>query len=160
MARPYSADLRERVLLACERGRLSRASIAAQFRIGEATVYRWLQEVRAEGRRAAKPHAGGPAARLDEAALGTLRALVQEANDLTLEEHAAQLAERAGPRVSAPTVCRALRRLGLVRKQRRSGRPSRTVPTSPRRARLGAPSWPRSIPPASSSSTRAASTPA
>jgi len=34
----YSGDLRERVLLACERGRLSRAKIAALFQVAESTV--------------------------------------------------------------------------------------------------------------------------
>ena len=38
----YSADLRERVLLACEHGKLSRARIAKAFRVAESTVYRWL----------------------------------------------------------------------------------------------------------------------
>jgi transposase len=160
MPRPYSSDLRERVLLACERGRVSRAKIAAQFRVGESTVYRWLQAWRLEGRGEAKPHAGGPAARLDQAALGKLRELVAAANDLTLEEYAARLAQRTGLRVSAATVCRALKRLGLARKKRRFGPPSRTVPRSGPHARLGAPSWPGSILRAWSSSTRAASTPA
>ena len=38
----YSADLRERVLLACEHGKLSRARIAKVFRVAESTVCRWL----------------------------------------------------------------------------------------------------------------------
>ena len=38
----YSADLRERALLACERGEPSRARIAKVFRVAESTVYRWL----------------------------------------------------------------------------------------------------------------------
>ena len=68
MARPYTADLRDRVLLACERDGPSRSRIAGLFGVGEGTVYRWQQAWRAEGRREAKPHAGGPAPRLDEAA--------------------------------------------------------------------------------------------
>ena len=55
----YSRDLRERVLLACERGRLSRAKIAALFQVAESTVYRWLQTWRREGRREAKDRAPG-----------------------------------------------------------------------------------------------------
>jgi transposase len=117
----YSADLRERVLLACERGRLSRAKIAAVFQVGESTVHRWLQAWRMEGRRAAKPHAGGPAPRLDAAALAKLAAIVAEANDLSLAEYATQLSERAGVTASGPTVCRALRKLGLTRKKDAAG---------------------------------------
>ena len=62
----------ERVLLLGARGRLSRARIAALFQVAESTVYRWLQTWRCEGRREPKPHAGGPAPRLDEAALPKL----------------------------------------------------------------------------------------
>ena len=58
MPRPYSADLRERVLADCEAG-LGRAAAARRYRLGERTVYRWLAEAHHEGRREAKPHAGG-----------------------------------------------------------------------------------------------------
>src|ERR687886_2886356 len=61
----YSADLRERVLAACESGAGSRAVIARRFSVCEATVYNWLRQAREEDRRAPKPHAGGPAPRLD-----------------------------------------------------------------------------------------------
>ena len=117
MARPYTADLRDRVLLACERGGLSRSRIAALFGVGESTVYRWQQAWRAEARREPKPPAGGPAPRLDEAAPGRLKELVAEGNDRPLAEYAAALRERAGVEASGPTVCRALGKLGLVRKK-------------------------------------------
>ncbi len=117
MARAYTRELRERVLLACERGGLSRASIAALFRVGESTVYRWQRMWRAEGRREAKPHAGGPAPRLGTTALGELEELVAESNDRTLAEYAAGLLERAGVAASGPTIRRALRKLELRRKK-------------------------------------------
>jgi transposase len=117
MAGAYSADLRERTLLACARGKLSRAKVAALFRLGESTLYRWLGTWRTEGRREAKPHAGGPEPRLDAAALDELKAIVAEANDLSLAEHAPKLQERAGVTVSGPTVSRALKKLGLPRKK-------------------------------------------
>jgi len=148
----YSADLRERVLLACARGRLSRAKIAKAFQVAESTVYRWLQTWRTEARREAKPHAGGPAPRLDAATLGKLETIVAEANDLSLAEYAARLLERTGVTASGPTVCRALRKLGLTRKKdparARAGsrghrcRPRRLV-GRPGRARSAAADLPR-----------------
>ena len=117
----YSADLRERVLLLGARGRLSRARIAALFQVAESTVYRWLQTWRREGRREPKPHAGGPAPRLDEAALQKLAAIVAEANDLSLDEYTQRLRERAGVTASGPTICRALQKLGLRRKKEPTG---------------------------------------
>jgi transposase len=121
MPEPCSGDLRERVLPACERGRLSRAKIAAVFQVAESTAYRWLQTWRREERREAKPHAGGPAPRLDAAALKELEAIVAEASDLSLAEYAAKLLERAGVAASGPTVCRALGKLGLPRKKDAAG---------------------------------------
>ena len=135
MPRPYSTDLRERALRACERGRLSRGRIAALFGVGETTLDRWQQQARLEGRRAAKPqHAGGPAPRLDGKVLDALRARVAAANALTLAEYADRLAERTGVRVSASTLGQTLKRRGLVRKKP-SARRSRTGPTSSPRAR-------------------------
>ena len=113
----YSADLRERVLLACERGRLSRARIAKVFQVAESTVYRWLEAWRSEGRCEAKPRAGGPAPRLDAKAQEELQAIVAEANDLSLAEYSERLSARAGVTASGPTVCRALQKLGLRRKK-------------------------------------------
>jgi transposase len=48
MPKPYSADLRERVLLAGEAG-LPPAVIAQRFGVGLSTVYLWRQQARAEG---------------------------------------------------------------------------------------------------------------
>jgi transposase len=116
MPKPYSADLRERVLLAGEAG-LPPAAVARRFGVGLSTVYLWRQQAR-EGRRCAKPHGGGRAPGIDPAGEAILRALVSERNDRTLDEYREQLAARTGGRrVSRPTLCRALRRLGLWHKK-------------------------------------------
>jgi transposase len=130
MPRPYSVDLRERVLGACERGEASQVEIARRFGVCPATVSNWRRIARVEGRRAAKPHSGGVRPRLDAPALTALRALVAEDNHATLSEYAARLAERTGVRVSDPVLCEALKRLELTRKKRRSGPPSRSGPRS------------------------------
>jgi transposase len=154
MPRPYSADLRERVLLACERREGTREAVARRFRVAASTVHDWLRVARAEGRRRPKPRARGSAP-LD--GRGTVLAeLVAERNDATLAEYAELLAERAGVRRSPAALCRALKALGLVRKKRRSGLPSRAARTSPRRGPRGVRSWPVSTRAGSSSSTRAA----
>jgi len=142
MARPYSADLRERVLLAHEGGEGGATALARRFRLGLSTVYRWLAELRSEGRRAARPmgHGRAPLGGAEDA----LRALAAEQNDATLAEYAERLAGRAGVRRGPAALCRALKALGLVRKKSRSGPPSRTGRASPRRGGRGAPSWPGS----------------
>ena len=103
MPKPYSADLRERVLLADEAG-LPPVAIAQRFGVGLATVYLWRQQAHAQGRRCAKPHGGGRARGIDAAGEAILRALVAERNDRTLDEYREQLA--AGRR-SAGRPCAA-----------------------------------------------------
>jgi transposase len=157
MPKPYSADLRERVLLAGEAG-LSPAIIARRFGVGLSTVYLWRQQARAEGRRCAKPHAGGRTPGIDATGEAILRALVSEQNDRTLDEYREQLAARTGrPRVSRPTLCRALRRLGLWRKKRRYAPANKIVPISNKSGRSSANGSGRSTPRSWSLSTRPAS---
>src|SRR4029079_8998886 len=156
MAKPYSADLRERVLLAGGAG-LPPAIVSRRFGVGLSTVYLWRQQARAEGRRCAKPHAGGRTLGIDAAGEARLPAAVAEGNDRTLDEYRELLAVRSGgPQVSRPTLCRALRRLGLWRKKRRCAPASAMAPTSKRSGRSSANGCGSSTPRTWSSSTRAA----
>ena len=157
MAKPYSADLRERVLLADEAG-VSPAMVAERFGVGLSTVYLWRQQARAEGQRCAKPHGGGRARGIEAAGEAILQALVSERNDRTLDEYRELLAARSGgKRVSRPTLCRALRRLGLWRKKRRCAPASGIAPTSKRSGQSSASRSVSSTPRNWSSSTRVAS---
>ena len=117
MPRPYSADLRERVLADCEAG-LGRAAAARRYRLGERTVYRWLHEARHEGRRRAKPHAGGPRPVVagTEAVLHEL-ATGPATRDATLAEQAELYEARTGRKLSPSTLCRAFQRQRLTRKK-------------------------------------------
>src|SRR3712207_3474897 len=157
MARSYSADRRERVLLAHEHGEGGVAALSRQFRIGLSTLYRWLDERRGEGRRTARPmgHGRAPLGGAED----VLRALVAEQNDATLAEYAERFAARTGQRRSPSAICRALRRLDLPRKKSRSAPRSRTARTWPRLVPRGTRRSPGSRRSGWSSSTRAASTP-
>lgn len=93
MPSPYSVDLRQRVLAACDEGRLSLREIATLYHVGESTIYAWRLLRRTSGSLAPKPHTGGPVSRLDAAVLSEL---VEAENDRTLEEYATRYAERAG----------------------------------------------------------------
>ncbi|HET6519953.1 MAG TPA: IS630 transposase-related protein [Geminicoccaceae bacterium] len=117
MPRAYSSDLRERVVTDCEAG-LGRAEAARRYRLGERTVYRWLAEARHEGRRHAKPHAGGrrPVVAGTEDVLHEL-ATAPATGDATLAEQVELYEARTGRKLSAATLCRAFQRLGLTRKK-------------------------------------------
>src|SRR4051794_41140733 len=146
MPRAYSTDLRERALAAYGAGGGRQSEVARRYRVGERTLSGWLELAREEGRRHPKPRRGGTRPVGGEAT--TLAILVAERNDATLAEYADLLAERTGVRRSPSALCRALKALGLVRKERPSGPPSRIARTWPRRDGRGGTTWPASIPPA------------
>ena len=138
MPQPYSADLRDRVLVAYEQGEGSQVAIARRFRVCPATVCNWIRQARQDGRRRPKPHRGGPVGRLGPAELALLQDLVAQTNDARLDEYTERLFALTGKRVSRSVMCRTLQRLELRPKKRPSGQLSRTGPRSPPSARLSA----------------------
>jgi transposase len=116
MARPYSVDLRERVLQAHETGEGSQRVLAARFAVSVGTVCGWLGIARREGRRGPRAPGGGRRP-LGGADPQVLAGLVAEQNDATLAQYGTRLAERTGVRLSEAAICRALTRLGLSRKK-------------------------------------------
>ena len=106
----YSTDLRERVLVAVEAGE-SPEAVAERFRVGRASVYRWVAAARDEGRRTPKPMIGGPKPAIRDETEAALRRLLAENNHLTLVECRDRLADETGVWVDPWTIGRTLRRL-------------------------------------------------
>ena len=111
--KPYSMDLRDKVLTAVDRGE-SYAAVARRFEISERTV-REYRGRRDQGRLA--PEKSGPRGptRLTEADHQKLRELVAADPGLTLQ----QLAEQMSVPVVESTIHRALKRLGISFKKSR-----------------------------------------
>src|SRR5919107_6035053 len=109
--KPYSKDLRIRVLAAVDRGS-PRREIAETFGVSEPTIRRWLRLRRETGGVEAKP-VPGPPARKGTALEAALPRQVSRNPDLTLEEHGELFYEEHGTEVSAASVSRALKKLGL-----------------------------------------------
>ncbi len=116
----YSLDVRQKILHAYERRLGSQRALAHLFGVSLAFVEKVLRQHRTTGSIAPKPHTGGRRALLDEAIHLLLRQLVRDDPDLTLHELCTRVAAETGVRVSVPTMCRVLQRLGLPRKKRRS----------------------------------------
>jgi len=119
MPRPYSPDLRLRVLHACAAREAERAELARRYEVSETTLYRWLRQQRTEGRTAPKPHAGGPTSRFDAA---RLRQLVEAQPDRTLAELAALYHAETGVAISLSSVERLVQWLQLRRKKKDAAR--------------------------------------
>ena len=82
--RPYSQDLRERVVCACDEGRGTRQQIADLFGVSAAWIRRLLQRRRETGSFASMPHGGGTPLKLTAQHRDRLLVLVTEQPDATL----------------------------------------------------------------------------
>ena len=94
MPRPYSNDLRARVIEAIEAG-ASRREAAEQYELSPSVVVIWAQRWEETGSVAAKP-SGGSTSPLEEHA-EFLLALVVEQPDLTLDEIVAAMRKKGIP---------------------------------------------------------------
>jgi len=133
--KPYSLDLREKVLRAYDEHRGSQRTLAALFGVSRAFVETLVQRRRTTGLMAPKPHAGGRKPSDDQAALAVVRQVLHEQADATLVELCARLGHQRGLWMSVSTMSRLLRRLGLPRKKRRSTRLNGTRRGSSRHGR-------------------------
>ena len=117
MAKPYSEDLRLRVVAAVEGG-LSRRQAAALFDVGISTVVHWVRRFRATGSIAAKPMGGDHRSRLT-GERGWILERIEAEPDLTVEELRGELRDR-GIVVGHGTVCRFFAREDLTFKKKRA----------------------------------------
>jgi transposase len=104
--KPYSKDLRLRVLAAVERG-VPREEVAKTFSVSMPTIKRWMKRRRETGDVEPKPIPGRPSSK--GAMLRSWLPKHLEANDdLTLEEHREAFEEEFGQRIFTSTIGRAI----------------------------------------------------
>lgn len=106
--RPYSHDLRQRIIAALASGQRT-GEVAARFVVSDRTVRRYRQVLRERGSLAPRPIPGGR--RLLAGREAELLAQVQADPDATLAEHGRTWQTRTGQRLSLATMHRAIRRL-------------------------------------------------
>jgi transposase len=125
--RPYSTDLRERIVDAYYKAEGSVRELATRFKVAPKTVQNYLNRKRETGSVEPRPHGGGPAPKLDDAGVRELRTVVEEKNDRTLGEIANELDRRFKVRVGRSTVWRIMDRLGITRKKNATRRRRRSA---------------------------------
>jgi transposase len=151
MPRPYSQDLRDRVVTSVAGGRSCRAT-ATIFSVSVATVVRWSQRFRTTGSAAALAMGGRRLHRL-ASRREWLLARIAEKPDLTLRALLAELAAD-GVKVSYGALWAFFAREGITFKKRACTPASRIAPTSPAGASDGRNTRAGSTPNAWSLSTR------
>ena len=135
MTRPYSSDLRERIVRAVEAG-ASRNAVAAQFDVSISFVVKLLRRWRDRGTIAPDQYGGwrkpvlGPHVAL-------VREIIADNNEIQLEE-LRQLLAADGIEISISALCRFLKAEGLTRKKRPSTRRNKNGRTLSKPERPGA----------------------
>lgn len=121
MAEAHPIELRERVVEAYEAGEGSYPKLAQRFRLGEATVKRWVQQLRREGH--VKPHDKG-GGNFSDISRTKLEGIVERLGDATAGEIAAAYnrGRRGKERRHVSSIKRALYRAGYVVKKNASVR--------------------------------------
>ena len=84
MAKPYSQDLRDRLIDAVKRGEMSRRAAARRYEISESVAIKWLERVERDGSREPVGHGGHRASKL-MAHRDFLEAARAEKSDVTLQ---------------------------------------------------------------------------
>ena len=128
MPKPYSQDLRDRVIDAVERGGMSCRAAARRYEISESVAIKWLERYRREGSREPVGHGGHR-----PSALAPHRTFLETARadkpDGTLQDLCNRLWSERGVKADTSMMSRFLRRIGVTLKKRRSSRVNGTVRT-------------------------------
>jgi transposase len=121
MAEAYSVELRQRVVAAYLSGEGSFAQIAKLFKLGSATVVRWVYQHRRDGHVTPLFKGGGTRSDVDPAELQTIVAKLGDgtANEITAEYNRRR---RGRHRRHVSSIKRALHRSGYVVKKNACGR--------------------------------------
>ena len=153
MAKPYSQDLRDRVIDAVEKGKLSRRAAGRHYEVSESVAVKWLERLERHGSREPVGHGGHRASKLMPHR-DFLQAARAEKSDITLQALCDRLLAERGIKADTSMMSRFFRKIGVTFKKRPSSRASRIARTSAAIARAGAPIRGSSIPGVSSSSMR------
>jgi transposase len=118
--KPYSMDLRERVLADCAAG-VGTKAVAQKYSVSQSWVRRLKQRKREGGSAEPRSTRNRRVPALDAHA-DRIRQLIAATPDMTLEE----LGKALGVAAALSTLWAAVAKLGLTVKKKSTGRPSRT----------------------------------
>ena len=127
MPKPYSQDLRDRVIDAVKRG-LSRRAAARHYEIRESLAIKWLERVERDGSREPVGHGGHRPSKLMPHR-DFLEAARTEKSDITLSALCDRLLSERGVKADTSMMSRFFRRIGVTLKKRPSSRASKIVRT-------------------------------
>ena len=128
MAKPYSQDLRDRVIDAVERGEMSRREAGRHYKVSQSVAIKWLERLERHGSREPVGHGGHRASKLMPHRQ-FLEAARAEKSDLTLQALCDRLSAERGVKADTSMMSRFFRKIGVTFKKRPWSRASRTART-------------------------------
>lgn len=140
--KPYSEDLRIRVLQAYLNQQGSMRAIAARYEVSLSFVLALVKQYREKGSIEPKPRGGGQKLRVDDDGMDLLSQIIQEHPQATLQELCDHFAKASDIQLSIATMSRCVKRLQSKNKReispRRRGRPPRKLkpPLNPQKDTL------------------------
>lgn len=117
--KPYSQDLRDRVVQDVDCGACSQTEAAVKYSVSLSFVQKLMKRMRETGSTAAKRASGGVKRRLAEAEK-LIRTAVKHNPDVTLKALCAQVEAELGVWSDESMMSRELKRLGITLKKRSS----------------------------------------
>ena len=114
--KPYSQDLREKIIYALQAQEETQAEVAERFCVSHSFVVKLWRRCSTTGSCAALPHAGGRARSLKDSE-AVIRHQIAAQPDLTLAELCQRVTQSGGKSVSRKTMCLELQGLNLPQKK-------------------------------------------
>jgi len=131
MAKPYSDDLRRKILEAYGQGEETQEQLAKRFRVSYGYVKKLRRQQLRHGQMERVVHRPGRKPKISQALREQLRRWLKQQPDLTVPELQEKLLQHAQLRISQPSLWVVLRRkMGLRLKKSRSTPKSRTASRS------------------------------
>ena len=119
--KPYSLDLRQKIVDCYENNEGSIRQLAKRFKVSPDCVRRLLKHFYEQGTIEPKSYSGGNQPLLQSPHLEVLTTLVEEDNDATLPQLAQRLEAQTNLTVSSSTISRGIKKLNLTRKKNSQG---------------------------------------
>ena len=135
--KPYSNDLRRKIVAAYENSNYSQSQVAQVFSVSPTTVRNLVRRKRETGTTDALAHSGGKSPTLGEQGHQSVCQMVKDNPDATLSELCHRVQQEHNKEVSTSTMCRLLQVLGLPRKKRHFTLVRGTSQGSSKRAKTG-----------------------
>jgi transposase len=119
--KPYSLDLREKIISTYEAGNTSIRQVAARFQVSKTTVQALLKRKQTTGTLQPTRATGGKASQL-AGYEQDIAEMVEQHQDYTLADYCEYWQDKTGVRVSQSTMCRFLQKQQLTIKKNLSQR--------------------------------------